>query len=272
VNITFPIDGHELLATMVAYLVVSRVSASYTRFWEARSLLSIALQAARQLSVQAAAFTNKDQSDGANLWRTMIKHRMTHLMYVMVQVIKAEDKTYQYVGTNQDLDKTMTTSGTEVSGAEAEYDLSESIPAISYALHKDIVRHKDFLQEPLFIHKELKLHQLLMDFENTIYEMSKFAATPYPFPTTQMTRIFLFVWMFSLPFSLVYGAKEPYTTPILMFFITYGFFGLEFVSIELDDPFGEDDNDLAIDDLSKVIVKGINDDLQSKAYVEKSLS
>ena len=71
-NITFPIDGHELLATMVAYLVVSRVSASYTRFWEARSLLSIALQAARQLSVQAAAFTNKDQSDGANLWRTMV--------------------------------------------------------------------------------------------------------------------------------------------------------------------------------------------------------
>ena len=72
INITFPIDGHELLATMVAYLVVSRVSASYTRFWEARSLLSIALHAARQLSVQASAFTNKDKSDGANLWRTTV--------------------------------------------------------------------------------------------------------------------------------------------------------------------------------------------------------
>lgn len=160
-----------------------------------------------------------------------------------------EDKTYEYVGTNFH-----TSSSTEEVPGAGEYDFSESIPAISYALHKDIVRHKDFLEEPLFIHKELKLHQLLMDFEATIYEMSKFAATPYPFPTTQMTRIFLFVWMFSLPFSLVHEAKEPYTTPILMFFITYGFFGLEFVSIELDDPFGEDDNDLAIDDLSKVCI------------------
>ena len=29
----------------------------------------------------------------------------------------------------------------------------------------------------------------------------------------------------------------------IVFFVTYGFLGLEYVSIELDDPFGDDPND-----------------------------
>jgi hypothetical protein len=34
---------------------------------------------------------------------------------------------------------------------------------------------------------------------------------------------------------------------LLMFFVTYGFLGIEYVSMELDDPFGDDPNDF--DDL-----------------------
>ena len=66
-----------------------------------------------------------------------------------------------------------------------------------------------------------------------------------------------------MPFALTHKATEPFTATILVFFIAYGFFGLEFVSIELDDPFGDDLNDLAIDEFAKTVVKGIMEDLTS---------
>jgi hypothetical protein len=44
---------------------------------------------------------------------------------------------------------------------------------------------------------------------------------------------------------------------VLVFFITYAFVGLEFVSIELDDPYGDDPNDLDILGLAKTVFEDI---------------
>ena len=44
---------------------------------------------------------------------------------------------------------------------------------------------------------------------------------------------------------------------ILIFFITYGFVGLEYVSMELDDPFGDDPNDFDVRGLSEVVFDDI---------------
>lgn len=43
--------------------------------------------------------------------------------------------------------------------------------------------------------------------------------------------------------ALMTNESERYQIAIVVFFITYGFLGLEYVSIELDDPFGDDPND-----------------------------
>lgn len=67
--------------------------------------------------------------------------------------------------------------------------------------------------------------------------------TPVPFPLIQMTRTILMVYIFSLPFLFI--SYDDYFTEgaIAVFFLTFGFVGLELVAIALDDPFGEDEND-----------------------------
>ena len=262
-DLTFSLDGHKLLSIMVAYLVVSRADASYERFWEARSLLSVGLQSMRQLSIHAAAFTNRElhgpNADKVILWRTMLRQHMIHMLHSAVMVIKEEEHTYEFIGVKNEGD-----DATE-SPLKKSARRFESISGLSYAIHKEIVLSQHYLDKPLTILHENRLHNFLLEFEQTVCELCKFAATPYPFPVTQMTRFFLFFWMFTLPFALVNKAEEVYTTSVLVFFITYGFFGLEFVSIELDDPFGDDLNDLPIEDFAKVVVKGINDDLSSES-------
>ena len=58
-----------------------------------------------------------------------------------------------------------------------------------------------------------------------------------------MTRTFLFAWVFSLPLVLVGENDSWVECLVLTFFCTYGFLGLEYVNMELDDPYGNDPND-----------------------------
>ena len=67
--------------------------------------------------------------------------------------------------------------------------------------------------------------------------------TPFPFPLVQMTRTFMFFYVFTVPFALLSDPSIPVAHCITIFVLTFGFMGLEYVAIELDNPFGEDDND-----------------------------
>ena len=68
-----------------------------------------------------------------------------------------------------------------------------------------------------------------------------------------MTRTVLFFWVYSLPLVLVgisdatddrfYSIHDAIEVLLIMFFCTYGFLGLEYVCVELDDPYGDDPND-----------------------------
>jgi len=259
IDLTFPVTGHKMLSIMVAYLTVIRVNVAYNRFWEARTILAKTLQSARQLSIHVAAFTSGDtMSDGAIMWRAMLRQHMTHLVHSTLYMIRHQEVTYDFVGVPKQNDGGASDGGETVDESYEERlnRRFQSIPALSYAIHKDIVMNKKFLEKPLSVLHENRLHQFMLDYEQMLYELCKFQATPYPFPTSQMTRIVLFVWVFTLPLALSSGVEEPYSTPVLMFFITVGFFGLEYISIELDDPFGDDLNDLDTEEFT--IVSSVN--------------
>jgi len=253
VDVTIPDDGHKILATMVAFLVVSRVSSAYNRFWEARTHLSNMLKSCRQLSIHASAFSRDDRSSGADEWRAMMSKRVLRLLSAAVAVIEDPSTTINLLHntTKQTKSKLM----------------KDPMELVTY-VHAAISLQKKSLKEPFIIHKEMKLHQYALNFTDSYHELTKFSATPYPFPTAQMTRIFLFVWMYSLPFALVHEANEPFSLLVVVFFITYGFFGLEFVSIELDDPFGDDPNDMELKKLSNVVLDGVKADLECPFAVD----
>jgi predicted membrane chloride channel (bestrophin family) len=58
-----------------------------------------------------------------------------------------------------------------------------------------------------------------------------------------MSRTFLFFYLFTIPFALLADKSNPVAHFVVVFFLTFGFVGMEQVSIELDDPFGNDAND-----------------------------
>lgn len=102
---------------------------------------------------------------------------------------------------------------------------------------------------PMHVNEELRILALVSDFLAAFHGHRKLITTPFPFPMVQMTRTFLFFWVFSLPLVLVavsdddrstnsYSLHDTIEVLLILFVCTYGFLGLEFVSVELDDPYG----------------------------------
>jgi len=67
--------------------------------------------------------------------------------------------------------------------------------------------------------------------------------TPYPFPLVQMTRAFLFFWVYTLPLVLLKEYRV-WSSLFIVLMVSFGFIGIEYVSIALDDPFADDTNDV----------------------------
>jgi len=79
-----------------------------------------------------------------------------------------------------------------------------------------------------------------------------------PFPVVQISRTMMFLWVFSLPLAIGSSDNSSLVAHIfLVFFMTYAFFGLETMAMELENPFGHDENDFDNLGLARVVFEDI---------------
>lgn len=77
----------------------------------------------------------------------------------------------------------------------------------------------------------------------------RIAGTPLPFAYTLLLHRTAYIFCLLLPFGLV--ASAGWATPLFTALIAYTFFGLDRLSEELEEPFGTEANDLALDSLCR---------------------
>ena len=76
-------------------------------------------------------------------------------------------------------------------------------------------------------------------------------ATPIPFSYNILLHRIVFVYCFTLPFGLVNLVHG--FCPVVVALVSYAFFGLDAVGDEIEDPFGEDPNDLPLSAITRMI-------------------
>ncbi|WP_300001527.1 bestrophin family protein [uncultured Cedecea sp.] len=85
--------------------------------------------------------------------------------------------------------------------------------------------------------------------------------TPLPFAYSLILHRTVYIFCIMLPFALVTDLH--YMTPFLSVFISYTFIALDSLAEELEDPFGTEDNDLALDAICIAIerdIRNMNDE------------
>lgn len=270
VDLTFSDQGHTFMSVMVSFLVVTRITIAYNRFIEARNFLDKAMISCREFIQHSICFTRYDHSKGAQDWRAELARRSIVLLRTLVCILEYPSKQEDVLNAaakatahNYD-ENSASTTDLQFSSDEVHALLisvggsNERTPMVlTIFLRTVIATHRDYLEKPIDPPKELRLYQLVSEFVTAHHGLQKLANTPFPFPLVQMTRTFLFLWVFTLPMALGNDMNKCIPLLFIMFVITYGFIGLEYVAIELDDPFGDDPNDFDVRGLSEVVFDDI---------------
>lgn len=219
----------------------------------ARTLLSNLTLTSKELIHHAVAFTRyKDRNDTAMLWRSSMAKRTISLLRVVVSILKVPSKK-KNIWEESSIEKLDRQALLLAVGKSNE----RSPLVLTLFLRSVIASHIHNISPPLEVAQELFLLNCTNDFLNAYSELMVQISTPQPFPMVQMTKTFLFAYVFTLPFVLASYLQHQAALIFMTFFITYGLVGLELVGIEMDDPFGDDPNDFNVESIARNAYKDI---------------
>lgn len=246
VKIAFSIQGHTLMTLLISYLVVAKINLSYDRYMKARYSIGTALSRLRELHQLALSYTfpgSSGKETTVHTWRIQLTERLIDLMDCTLRAIRNPMQA-QYL---------------------ARQEKESLLPHDDPLLHVQALRlhlYHGSATSKLELLERVKLMDMMNDFVTSYHELLVLASTPLPFPLLQMARTFLFLWTFSLPFVLRGVVEEALVSYVFVFFLTYGFIGLELVSLQLVHPFGDGRNDLNVMGMREATLHGMQRDLE----------
>lgn len=197
---TWDASGHKYMGFLMSFLIVTRLKIVYDSYILAGGYLQSAYQVCRSVVQYTCLLTGKH-------WRQNVAYAAILLLCVTMAVVQL---------------RTTDQSPSDVPEFDAEYNedvrrwsflwdqsprhLSHASP-VAYSSHKGIMsqRTEPILQAGTFqhpCHEELKLLDFVGDFLRAYEGLKNYISTPVPFPLVQMSKTFLFVWVFTLPLAL----------------------------------------------------------------------
>jgi putative membrane protein len=223
-----------LFGLALALFLGFRNNASYDRFWEGRKLWGALLNDTRSLARQAFSITGyqPDDQEPQNFIRLLIA-----LTYSLKHQLR---------------------------GTDAHADLEQRLPA---ELASKIGKTK---YKPIMLLSEMgnwvrtakvngKIDSIIqVAFEENFNKISdivggceRIASTPIPYSYRVLLHRTVYLYCFMLPFGLVDSLG--WLTPFIVVFIAYTFVAFEAIADEIEEPFGTEDNDLALNAMCRMI-------------------
>lgn len=226
----------SLMGVSFAIFLGFRINASYDRFWEARKHWGSVLVDARNLTRQAL---------------TAIAGQQDVRPFVLGLIGFASSMRNQLRGQSA----TAHTEGLLPETLRERMKDARSAPTLVLIWLgqwlKDC-RQAEVL-EPVIAHK---MEGTLDSLSLALGCCERIANTPLPFAYTVILHRSVYMYCVLLPFGLVDSIGL--MTPLVVSFVSYTFFALEALSDEIENPFGLEANDLALD----AMVAGINASLR----------
>jgi len=240
----------SLIGIALAIFLGFRNSASYDRYWEARKLWGQLLNESRSMTRQVLTLPREtiDAADTREFVSVLgaFPHALRH------QLRKTDPR--------DDL------------AARLPAPLVERIVGSRYRpatimlwLGEWVQRHaREGKLEPWTV---LAFDRNLNGLSDIIGGCERIASTPLPFAYSVMIHRTVYFFCAALPFGLV--ASIGTFTPVFSVFVAYTFMALEAIASQIEEPFGLEDNDLALGAMSLFIEDATRDLLAEPALEAK---
>ncbi|WP_323815277.1 bestrophin family protein [Cellvibrio sp. NN19] len=227
-----------LLGIALAIFLSFRNSVSYDRFWEARKLWGAVLNETRALTRQQ--LTAADASDEQN----------RQFVYSLIAFVHALRAQLRHTDATPALQKLLRPEALErvINGR-----FKSELVVLDLAQQLKIMRQQEQICPILFARMDQHLSQL----SACLGGCERIASTPVPFGYSVILHRTVYTYCFLLPLGLV--ATLGAITPVIVAFVAYTFLALEALAEELQDPFGTEPNDLALDAMTNMIESALRE-------------
>ena len=223
-----------LFGFVLALFLGFRNNVSYDRFWEGRKLWGALLNDTRSLARQALTLTEKS-SDPENAKPFVLM--LVAFTYALKHQLRHTDPA-------KDLKKRLN---------------DEQFELVKEAKFKPILIMKLMAQWVQQAHHEKKLDSIQQScFDQNFDKLSdivggceRIQSTPLPYSYRVLLHRTIYSYCFLLPFGLVDSLQ--WLTPFLVVFIAYTFVAFEAIADEIEQPFGKEPNDLALNAMCRNI-------------------
>ncbi|MHC6199086.1 bestrophin family protein [Elizabethkingia miricola] len=227
-----------LFGFVLALFLGFRNNVSYDRFWEGRKLWGALLNISRSLVRQALTLGNTNRASVSEF---------VQLVSAFVYSLK-----HQLRGTDPKEDLQIRLTAEQFSIAEE----SKYKPVIMMRLMAEWVQQArsenriDSIQQTRFDENFDKLADVVGGCERIV-------STPIPYSYQVLLHRTVYIYCFLLPFALVDSLG--WFMPFIVVFIAYTFVAFEAIADEIEEPFGTDANDLALNSMCIMIDETIHE-------------
>ncbi len=221
VPVAMPITIHSLVGVAIGLLLVFRTNSSYERFWEARRLWGQLTNTSRNFAriFHSIRPEAPDLADAGCAW-------IAAFPTALAQRLRAAPSD------------------------RASFDQSLNESEVE-AVIVDNAARRGAITDIRRVYFESQI-QLLIDI---LGGCERIQSTPLPFAYVVHLRRAVILYCATLPFGLV--ADFGWWSVVGTLFVSFVFFGIEDIGVEIENPFGDDDNDLPLERYCRTIARDV---------------
>ncbi len=227
---------HSLLGFAISILLVFRTNTAYDRWWEGRKLWGQLVNVSRNLAMKIAANDKLSIIDKQFFQKIIPLYALTLRTYLI-------SKGLQFV-----LDEKEHPEFAHFTNSDHEPNM------VALRMHDKLyeMRHTGKIDEWQFKIMMMDVSQ----FTDICGGCERIKNTPIPYSYSAFIKKFIFIYIMTLPIGYVFSLGY-YVAPIVAM-VFYVLASMELIAEEIEDPFGDDSNDLPITKISKNIESHIN--------------
>jgi putative membrane protein len=225
---------HSLVGFVLSMLLVFRTNTAYDRWWEGRRVWGSIINNSRGLAMKLSGIVN-DPATHQRL-RALITNEVMAMKWQLRQGFNDGDF--------EDTDRYQM----------AEFKRKKHLPsAILQAIYCEVeaLRSEGKItgEQMLFLGPELQ------SFADNMGACERIQKTPIPYAYSLFLKKVIFLYIFTMPIGFV--PEFGYWTIAIIPLVFYAFAGIEVIAEEIEDPFGQDANDLPLNRLSNNIKENL---------------
>jgi len=237
IGLKFPTIVHTLIGVALGLLLVFRTNASYDRYWEGRKLVGAMTNRCRDLCRQASSYLESIEA------RSAIR-RYACAFYQLASASLGDRP-------GLDIDESLLSADERAALADVQFRAPTVTAWISSVLAAEA--HAGKLSD-----QRLQLFdQNITALNDALGGAERIHRTPVPFAYAQHIKIFVVLFVFTAPFAMVDSTRA--YTGLAAALLALALFGIDEIGVEIEDPFGDDPNDLPMDAIGAGIERATTD-------------